>query len=135
MSSKQLEDRSTVTQFVRSIVAADAPLIVARAAEGASTFVYRVDAGSQTYYLRILPEPDASFAPEVAVHQQLQAAGLHVPEVVYFEHYNPLFQRSLMLTTAIAGRAIGHKQPPATAQQIMVEAGRELAQLNQLAVQ
>jgi aminoglycoside phosphotransferase (APT) family kinase protein len=134
MNAQQLEDLSTVTQFVSTIVS-DAPLTVARVAEGVSTTVYRVDAGSQTYYLRILPEPGASFAPEVAVHRQLRAAGLRVPEVVYFEHYNRLFQRSLMLTTAIAGRAVGHQQPPGAVQQIMIEAGRELAQLNQIAVQ
>ena len=122
-----MEDLFAVTQFVRSIFAASAPLTVARAAEGVSTVVYRVDAGTQTYYLRILPEPDASFAPEVVVHQQLHAAGLHVPEVVYFEQLNALFQRSLILTTAIAGRAIGYQQPPAAARQIVIDAGRELA--------
>jgi aminoglycoside phosphotransferase (APT) family kinase protein len=135
MSMQQLEDLLTVTQFVRAIVATNAPPAVARATEGVSTIVYRVDAGTQIYYLRILPELDASFAPEVAAHQQLRAAGLHVPEVLYFEHYSALFQRSLMLTTAIRGRTIGHTQPPPTAQQIVIEAGHELAQLNQVSVQ
>jgi aminoglycoside phosphotransferase (APT) family kinase protein len=130
-----LEDLFAVTRFVRTIITTDTPLTVARVAEGVSTIVYRVEAGAQTCYLRILPELDASFAPEVAAHQQLGAAGLHVPEVLYFEHYSALFQRSLMLTTAIAGRAIGHTQPPATARQIVIEAGRELAQLNQVSVQ
>jgi aminoglycoside phosphotransferase (APT) family kinase protein len=134
MSAQQMEDLLTVTQYIRSIVAHDAPLTVARVAEGVSTVVYRVDAGERTYYLRILPEPGASFAPEVAVHRQLRAAGLHVPEVVYFEHHNGLFQRSLMLTKAIAGRAIGYTQPPAAVRQIAIEAGRELAKLNQVAV-
>jgi aminoglycoside phosphotransferase (APT) family kinase protein len=129
------EDLSTVTQFARTIVASTTPLTVARIAEGGSTVVYRIDAGEQTYYLRILPELDASFAPEVAAHQQLRAAGLRVPEVVYFEHYNRLFQRSLMLTTAIAGRAIGYGQPPAEIPQLLYQAGRELATINQVAVQ
>jgi Ser/Thr protein kinase RdoA (MazF antagonist) len=39
-----------------------------------------------------------------------------------------------MLTTAIAGRALGHQQPPETAQPILIEAGRELARLNQVNV-
>jgi aminoglycoside phosphotransferase (APT) family kinase protein len=131
----QLEDLSTVTQFARTIVTAAAPLTVARMAEGVSTIVYRIDAGEQTYYLRILPEPDASFAPEAAAHQQLRAAGLHVPEVVYFEHHNTLFQRSLMLTTAIAGRAIGYGPPPVMVGRLLYRAGRELATINQVAVQ
>jgi aminoglycoside phosphotransferase (APT) family kinase protein len=135
MSVEQLEDLFTITDFVRSTLATDAALKVARVAEGVSTIVYRIDAGAQTYYLRILPEPDASFAPEVAAHRRLRAAGLHVPEVIYFEHHSPLFGRSLMLTTAIPGRAIGHSQPPAAVQQIVIEAGRELARLNQVAVQ
>lgn len=129
------EDLSTVTQFAHTIVASTGPLTVARMAEGGSTIVYRIDAGEQTAYLRILPELDASFAPEVAAHQQLRAAGLRVPEVVYFEHYNPWFQRSLMLTTAIAGRAIGYGQPPPAIEQLLYEAGRELATINQVAVQ
>jgi aminoglycoside phosphotransferase (APT) family kinase protein len=128
-------DISAVTQFARTIVPSDPPLTVARVAQGVSTIVYRVDSGQQTYYLRILPEPDASFAPEVAAYQQLRAAGLHVPEVVYFEHYSALFQRSLMLTTAIAGHAIGYRQRPAAVQQIIIEAGRDLAQLNKVSVQ
>jgi aminoglycoside phosphotransferase (APT) family kinase protein len=128
------EDLSTVTQFARTIVTSAGPVTVARIAEGVSTAVYRIDAGEQTYYLRILPEPGASFAPEVMAHQRLRAAGLHVPEVIYFEHYNPLFQRSLMLTTAIAGRAIGYGQSPTDIAQLLYQAGRELATINQIAV-
>jgi aminoglycoside phosphotransferase (APT) family kinase protein len=129
------EDASIVAQFVGMIVTFPAPPTVVRVAEGVSTIVYRIQTAERTYYLRILPEPDASFAPEVATHQRLRAAGLRVPEVVYFEHHNELFQRSLMLTTAIAGRAIGYRQPPATVQQILYQAGRELATINQVAVQ
>ena len=131
----QLEDLSAIARFARTIITSTAPLTLARVAEGVSTIVYRIDAGEQTYYLRILPEPGASFAPEVAAHQQLRAVGLRVPEVIYFEHFNPLFQRSLMLTTAIAGRAIGYDQPPAAIAQLLYQAGRELATMNRVAVQ
>ncbi len=116
------------------MVTSAGPVTVAHVAEGVSTAVYRIDAGEQTYYLRILPEPGASFAPELMAHQRLRAAGLHVPEVIYFEHYNPLFQRSLMLTTAIAGRAIDYSQSPADMTQLLYQAGRELAAINQIAV-
>jgi aminoglycoside phosphotransferase (APT) family kinase protein len=129
------EDASLIAQFAQTIVTSPARLTVERVAEGGSTIVYRIDTAEQTAYLRILPEPDASFAPEVATHQRLRAAGLRVPDVLYFEHYNQLFQRSLMLTTAIAGRAIGYRDPPATAPQIVYHAGRDLAIINQVTVQ
>jgi aminoglycoside phosphotransferase (APT) family kinase protein len=124
-----------IAQFARTILAPCTQLTVVRVPEGGSTIVYRIDTGERTYYLRILPEPDASFAPEVATHNRLREAGLHVPEVVFFEHYNGLFQRSLMLTTAIAGQAVGHDDPPAAIPQILHQAGRELAIINQVTVQ
>jgi Phosphotransferase enzyme family len=129
------EDTSLIAQFARTIITSPARLTVERVVEGGSTIVYRIDMAGQTAYLRILPEPDASFAPEVAAHQRLRAAGLRIPEVLYFEHYNQLFQRSLMLTTAIAGRAIGYRDPPATAPQIAYHAGCDLAIINQVTVQ
>jgi aminoglycoside phosphotransferase (APT) family kinase protein len=51
------------------------PLQVHQVAEGVSTWVYRVRVQEATYYLRVLPDAGASFAPEVAVHQQLPRFG------------------------------------------------------------
>jgi aminoglycoside phosphotransferase (APT) family kinase protein len=75
-----------------------------------------------------------SLAAEVAVYEQLEALGLHVPQVLHFEPLHPVFQRSVMLTTAIPGRAIGYRQPPPAAGAIVRQAGRELARLNQVPV-
>jgi hypothetical protein len=80
-----------------------------------------------------LPEAEASFAPEAYVHSTLQAWGLRVPEVLYFEPYHALLQRSVMLTTAIAGQAIDSARPRQV-RQIIREAGSELAWLNRLPV-
>jgi aminoglycoside phosphotransferase (APT) family kinase protein len=109
-------------------------LIVERAGEGQSTAVYRVRTNGELFYLRILPEVSAGFAPEAFVHSVLRAWRLHVPEVLYVEHFNALLQRSLMLTTAIAGQAIGYGARPSATPQIVRCAGRELAHINSLPV-
>src|SRR5712692_935961 len=80
--------------------------------EGGSTEVYRIWHGDAVFYLRVLPEQDASFAPEALVHQLLLERGLHVPEVIYFEHYHPALGHSVMMTTEIMGAAIGHSARP-----------------------
>jgi aminoglycoside phosphotransferase (APT) family kinase protein len=82
---------------------------------------------NETFYLRILPEADASFAPEVFAHQRLHALGVHVPEVVYFEHCNDVVQRSVMVTTATKGTAIGYGKKHSALRGVLAEAGQELA--------
>ena len=84
------------------------PLHVERVEEGVSTYVYRIDRGNEVFYLRVLPEVNASFAPEMYVHELLRTKDVKVPDVVYFEHYNEALQRSVMVTTAIKGKHIGH---------------------------
>ena len=53
-----------------------------RVREGVSTPVYRLVRGEETFYLRASETPEASMAPEVAVHAVLGAAGVGLPEVV-----------------------------------------------------
>jgi aminoglycoside phosphotransferase (APT) family kinase protein len=102
--------------------------------EGVSTYVYRVRQGHTVYYLRILPELDAGFAPEVFVHRHLREQGIRVPDVVYFEHYNPRLRRSVMVTTEIKGEPIGHGGDPVALREVMVAAGRDLATINRTPV-
>jgi len=59
--------------------------MVERVAEGVSTFVYRILCGDETFYLRVLPEAGASFAPEVTAHTLLRQRQVNVPEAIYFE--------------------------------------------------
>jgi aminoglycoside phosphotransferase (APT) family kinase protein len=129
------EDASIVESVVGQILPNCNPLIVERVLEGKSTAVYRIYGNETTYYFRVLPELDASFSPEAYIHATLQAWGLHVPEVLYFEPYNANLQRSVMLTTVIAGQAIGQEVRPLQADQIVRRAGHELAYLNSLPVQ
>ncbi len=101
-----------------------------RVEEGISTYVYRIHSNNKIFYLRLLPEIGASFAPEVFVHQLLRAKGVRVPDVVYYEHYNEVLQQSLMLTTEIQGTHLGHCSSQKDQKIILREAGRDLALIN-----
>ena len=110
---------------------------IERVAEGVSTWVYRIRRGGETFYLRILPEADATFAPEVIAHQRLRALGVRAPEVIYYEPmYQPL-QRSVMLAREIAGAPLSHSPEldPAALAAITEAAGADLARINSLRVE
>jgi aminoglycoside phosphotransferase (APT) family kinase protein len=113
------------------------PLRVERVKEGVSTHVYRIVFQRETFYLRILPEEKASFAPEVAVHTHLRQLQVKVPEVIYFDHlYEPL-QRSVMVTTEMKGIPISESSElrQEELEAIAIEAGRDLAQINSVKVE
>ena len=77
--------------------------LVERVAEGISTSVYRIRRGMETFYLRVLPEAGASFAPEVRAHALLRARGVAVPVVIYFEHCHPALRRAWKPSTPPTG--------------------------------
>ena len=110
--------------------------VIERVAEGVSTWVYRILFQNETFYLRILPEDGASFAPEVAAHTLLKHRQVKVPEIIHFEHCNAVLQRSIMVTSAIKGQSL--KDSPSLSQEardaIVAEAGRDLARINSLPV-
>ncbi|MBA3946172.1 MAG: phosphotransferase [Herpetosiphonaceae bacterium] len=108
---------------------------VARVAEGGSTYVFRVERRGEVFYVRVLPEQGASFAPEVLAHRLLSERGVHVPDVMYWEHSNPRLDRSVMVTTEIKGQAIGHGTTPETVRNVLVAAGHDLALTNAIPVQ
>ncbi len=107
---------------------------IERVEEGVSTYVYRIRSNNSVFYLRLLPEIDSSFAPEVYVHQLLKAKGVKVPEVVYYEHYNEVLCQSLMLTTEIQGMHLGYCTSLEDQKTILREAGRDLALINSVPV-
>lgn len=113
------------------------PISVERMTEGVSTVVYRILFPHETFYLRILPEEGARFAPEVVVHTQLCSMQINVPKVIHFEHFNELLRRSVMVTTEIKGQPLS--QSPTLSQEkmeeIVREAGRDLACLNTVRVE
>ena len=127
-------DPAAIQVLLDHVFPATAPYSVERVAEGVSTHVYRVRRGAETFYLRILPEVDASLAPEVWVHGLLRARGVHVPEVVHFEHCNEILQRSVMVTTEIKGCHLGHRPVDQATRQVLIEAGRQLAIINSVPV-
>ncbi len=130
----------SVTHQIETVVRRIFPstsLVVERVPEGVSTFVYRMTSTDETFYLRVLPEEGASFAPEVAAHTLLRQRQVNVPEVIYFEHCNELLQRSIMVTIAIKGQSLN--QSPALSAEvreaIVAEAGRDLAWINSVPVE
>jgi aminoglycoside phosphotransferase len=128
------EIKAIITDLVRSVFATTEHLTIERMTEGHSTEVYRIRRSDKVFYLRILPELDASFAPEVYVHMLLWARGLRVPEVVYFEYVHPALQRSVMITTEIPGHALGYGARTPDVRPILHHAGQELARVNAVEV-
>lgn len=128
-------DVSMIVALCHRIFGPGGALHVLRVVEGVSTYVFRVEHAGDIFYLRVLPEEGASFAPEVLVHRLLHGRGVRVPEVVYWEHYNPALDRSVMVTTAIKGHGIGQGTEVEALRDVLVAAGRDLALTNALAVQ
>jgi aminoglycoside phosphotransferase (APT) family kinase protein len=101
-----------------------------------STHVYRIQTENERFYLRILPEDGASFAPEAEVHRRLRQAGVKVPEVVSFEDENALVGRSIMLTRELPGTAVGESSDLSFGElgAIVAEAGQDVARISRLPV-
>jgi aminoglycoside phosphotransferase (APT) family kinase protein len=125
---------ATIISLLPRVFGDRLPEWVARVPEGRSTHVYRLRRDAETFYLRVLPEAEDSFAPEVRAHVLLRSRGVRVPEVVYFEHRNELVQRSIMVTTQIPGCAVGHRPVDATTRSVVVDVGHQLAVLNDVPV-
>ena len=103
---------------------------------GISTYVYRIRSQGQTCYMRILPDEEASFAPEVAVLTRLRQQNINVPEVIYFEKYNSLLGKSIMIEAELKGQALSRTSfPREVDERVVVEAGRDLARINSLLVE
>lgn len=128
------DDPAAVTALVQRIFPAARSPAVERVAEGVSTRVYRIRQGEATYYLRVLPEVDATFAPEVQVHALLAERGVRVPEALYYSPLDEGVARSVMLTTEIPGDSIARRALDEATPAILRDAGRQLALVNSVAV-
>ena len=128
-------DVDAIKNLAAHIFPRTAPLAVERVREGVSTRVYRIRRADEIFYLRVLPEVGASFAPEAYAHTLLRARGVKAPEVIYIENCNAALKRSVMVTTAIVGQHIGHCRDMAGARQALVAAGRDLAVINSVSVE
>jgi aminoglycoside phosphotransferase (APT) family kinase protein len=108
-----------------------------RMRSGGSTQVYRVYRDPGVYYLRFGEEPEDTFAPEVLVHDRLEALGVRVPGVMLFEDAANEIERSIMITTEIAGDALTFSRTDEGDQdqlEILHEAGRDLALVTSISV-
>jgi aminoglycoside phosphotransferase (APT) family kinase protein len=102
---------------------------------GISTYVYRIQSGGRTWYLRVLPDEEASLASEVVVLALLHQHHLKVPPVVHYQDNHPLLGRSFMIEEEIKGLALSRSQLSEEAfDEVARAAGRELARLNSLPV-
>jgi len=127
-------DRAAIRAVAGRIFSTSIDFTVTRVAEGVSTSVYRIERGAETFYCRVLPEAGASFLPEAEVHRLLRERGVKVPEVVYVARYDERLERPVMLTTAIKGYPIGHCPADPNVPNILIEAGHDLARINQIPV-
>lgn len=107
---------------------------IERVLEGFSTFVYRVKQKGSIYYLRVLPEPGNRFQSEVLAHNLLRNRGVKAPRVIHYEVCNELISLSIMILEEIKGVSIEDQIPSTHLQDILYEAGKDLAVLNQIPV-
>lgn len=123
-----------VQSMLVSILGGAASIRITRMDQGHSTWVYRVERGTERFYLRILPEEEDTYAPEVRAHELAREAGARVPEVLHYEARNAVVDRSIMLTSEIAGRPLTDQVPLDFARDVILEAGRDLARINSIPV-
>lgn len=107
---------------------------VDRTPEGSSTLVYRVVRGTDVFYLRLAEERDEDLHTDENVHRDLRRRGVPVPDVVYVERFDPALDRSVMITTEIAGAPLSADAPHELAVAVVRAAGAACARLNQVEV-
>ena len=107
---------------------------VARTPEGTSSQIYRVHRDGKTLYVRIAEDAEDSMAIEAWVHGELRVRGVRVPEVVLVERFDERIGRSVMVTTAVAGRPIREQVDDDDPHEVLVEAGRDLARIGEVGV-
>jgi aminoglycoside/choline kinase family phosphotransferase len=107
---------------------------IERVLSGVSTYVYRVQLDENIFYLRILPEQDMSFGVEVHVHSLLSQKKVQVPEVIYFQHHNEDLGMSIMLVKEILGSKVSDCSSIDEYEDILFEAGKQIAVINQVKV-
>lgn len=133
MHKKQAPSMDKVEAVVHQILGGTV-LGIERETQGVSTYVYRIETGKETLYLRILPEHEKSFAAEVLVHNLLLQKGVRVPEVVYFANCDESLGMSVMLVREIPGTHAGENLTREEYDAVLMDAGRQIALANQVPV-
>ncbi len=107
---------------------------VQRTPEGVSTYVYKVEAGTQTCYARFLPE-NATFGVEALAHRLLLKSGVPVPEVLCYLPREPVTGLSLMVVSALPGQSLRKAGEGGGSLPVLRQAGAALARLHALPVE
>jgi hypothetical protein len=108
--------------------------IVERASGGTTTQVYRVHRDRTVLFVRIAEDAEDSMATEALVHLELRRRGVRVADVVLLEPFDDRIRRSVMVTTEIPGRSIRDVGSASGLHRILVDAGRDLAAVGEVAV-
>ena len=138
-------DNAALRRLLARIFTHSADLQWERTPDGVSTQVYRIFHGRETFYLRVAEDEAASLAPEAALHTELLARGVSVPEVTHFERFDEGLRRSVLVTSEIAGAPMVRHGDGGSVLDIDVPdpdalpgiyraAGRDLARLNKVPV-
>ncbi len=131
------DEHAIVTTLAKRLFPHSDAATISRVRAGVSTRVYCIPQGAESFYLRVLPEAGASFAPEVYAHALLCERGVKAPAVIYWEHRNPDLDLSIMITTEIKGEPLGRAASMLSAADmrlVLNEAGRDLALINDMPV-
>lgn len=99
---------------------------------GVSTAVYRLRRGSEIFYLR-LGDVGGNMSGEALAHKLMLEKGVSVPRVILYEDQNPTINRSFMITSEIPGMRTDKDSQSSS--EVIVQAGRQLAQINSIPVE
>jgi aminoglycoside phosphotransferase (APT) family kinase protein len=122
---------------VRAVLARwfpDWECVISRAEAGVSTPVFRVLVGDESSWVRLGEEPGERRDGEVAAHRMLRAAGIPIPEVIRYEAAPPELDRSIALTSHLAGTPLADIQAGPWLPALAADAGRVLACINRISV-
>ncbi len=110
------------------------PVAIARTTHGITTQVYRLTSPDGIAYLRVAEDQSDRFGAELLVHEQLLASGVKVPRIVHYEPFDDRLDRSIMITSEIAGRPLDGSDPLDLTSRVLRAAGRDLALINSIHV-
>ncbi|HZC26429.1 MAG TPA: phosphotransferase [Actinopolymorphaceae bacterium] len=120
--------------LVRKAFGADVPITHQRAPDGLCTQVYRLTRGDDVFYLRLADEAHQNLQTDATLLLRLEGLGVRVPHVVHVEPYDEQIGRSVLITTAIRGVPLEQVASRAAAADVLREAGKDIALLNQVPV-
>lgn len=105
-----------------------------RASEGTTTEVYRVSRGGAVLYVRLAEDAGGSMEAEAWAHQEIRRLGGRVPEVIAVEPPGGRAGRGVLVTGAVAGRALAGCRSGRHLPAVLREAGRDAARIGSIEV-